>query len=196
MTDVAVLTRAEALALAGYEQIIDRGLKTFVEVGNALAGIRESRLYRTDHATFEAYCRERWGFNDRRASQLISAAALVSTIVETGLPAPANEVQARELAKVPEPQRADVWRATVERTDGKPTAAAVAETARRAAEQRDARALLRRIVDLAAPVNRNAGFVQGWIDQLGAYDEELAELTGRAQEAISVLDDLIEGSAR
>jgi hypothetical protein len=33
-----------------------------------------------------------------------------------------NEGQARELARVPEGQRAEVWRETVERTNGKPTA--------------------------------------------------------------------------
>lgn len=196
MTDIAVLTRAEEIALVDCEGRIERGLKTFIEVGQALAAIRDSRLYRAEHESFEAYCTERWGFTRIRAHQLASAADLALTMVNSGLQEPDNERQVRELAKVPEPERADVWRETVERTEGKPTAAAVAETAKRAAEQRDARALLSRAVDLLAPVNRKPGWVEVWIEQLGPYDDELAELTKRATEAISVLDDLVEGSAR
>lgn len=115
-------------SLAEHEAIIERGLNTFVEVGTALLAIREERLYRAEHSTFEDYCRERWGMSERRARQLMSSAEVVGTIVPTGLPAPANEGQARELARVPEERRAEVWRETVERTNGRPTAAAVRET--------------------------------------------------------------------
>jgi hypothetical protein len=203
MTDLAPLTHTEAAELAEHEQVIEHGLKTFIEVGNALAAIRESRLYRTVHDTFEDYCRERWGFNDRRASQLITAAGLVSTIVETGLPAPANEGQARALTSVPEPDRADVWRETLDRTDGRPTAAAVRESAevleqRRkvAAEQRDARGHLLRVVELLDPVNGGSEFVASWADRLGPYDEELTALLQRARSALVTLDDLIEAAGR
>jgi hypothetical protein len=37
------------------ENVIERGLSTFVEVGNALLEIRDSKLYRETHPTFEAY---------------------------------------------------------------------------------------------------------------------------------------------
>jgi hypothetical protein len=122
-----VLSAPEKVTLVDCEAVIERGVRTFVEVGNALLTIRDERLYRDGFATFEAYCQERWGFSRQRAHQLTSAAEVVTTIVDTGLPAPANEGQARELAKAPEEQRAEVWRETVERTDGKPTAAAVRE---------------------------------------------------------------------
>lgn len=124
-----LMTRTDREQLARCEEVINSGLKTFLDVGEALAVIRDDRLYRSEFQTFGQYCRARWGFNDRRASQLISAADVVSTIVETGLPAPANEGQARALARVPESDRAAVWQATVERTEGHPTAAAVHETA-------------------------------------------------------------------
>lgn len=123
------LTTLESRALAEAEERIERGLATFVEVGEALLTIRDMRLYRAEYRTFEDYCRERWGFSYQRAHQMISAADVVSTIVETGLPAPSNEGQARELARVPEEQRAEVWRETIERTGGKPTAAAIREIA-------------------------------------------------------------------
>jgi len=122
MTALDALTVAETDCLADCEQRIERGLKTFVEVGTALATIRDNRLYRAEFGTFEAYCQARWGFSDRRARQIMDAAQ-IGTIVPVE-----NEGQARELARVPEPERAQVWRETVERTNGKVTAAAIRET--------------------------------------------------------------------
>jgi hypothetical protein len=124
----AILTASESTALAEHEAVIERGIQTFYEVGMALADIRDRKLYRADHRTFEEYCQGRWQMTGSRAYQMIDAANVVSTIVETELPPPANEGQARELGRVPAPERAEVWRETVERTDGKPTAAAVRET--------------------------------------------------------------------
>ena len=47
----------EVARLAELELVIERGQKAFVAVGNALAEIRDQRLYRETHATFEAYCK-------------------------------------------------------------------------------------------------------------------------------------------
>lgn len=126
---LAILNPAAQVALVSCEQRIERGLKTFIDVGQALAEIRDSRLYKGTHDTFEDYCRERWGFSRQRAQQFTAAAELATTMVDTGLPTPTNERQTRELAKVPEAERAEVWREAVERTEGKPTAAAVREVA-------------------------------------------------------------------
>jgi hypothetical protein len=134
-----VLTTEEQADLAQLEAVIERGMNTFIEVGNALAAIQERKLYRDDYGTFEDYCRTKWGFSRQRAYQLTAAAEAVTTVVDRGLPAPSNEAQARELTRIPEPQRAEVWRETVERTGGQPTAAAVRETyAARADEVVDA----------------------------------------------------------
>lgn len=124
----AILTASESTALAEHEAVIERGIQTFYEVGIALASIRDRQLYRADYGTFEEYAERRWQMSRSRAYQMIDAANVVSTIVDTELPPPVNEGQARELGRVPEPDRAEVWRETVERTDGKPTAAAVRET--------------------------------------------------------------------
>jgi len=126
----ADLTDAECGALVECERAIERGLKTFVEVGRALAAIRDGQLYRTDYATFEAYCDERWTLSRPRAYQLIEAAAVVSTTVDTGYRPPSNERQARELARVPGDERSDVWREANERSNGRPTAATVREVVR------------------------------------------------------------------
>lgn len=64
---------------------------------------------------------------------------------------------------------------------------------KRADEQRDARALLTRIVDLAAPKSMSNGFVNSWVEQLGGPDDELKDLIKRAEQAAQVLLDLTEG---
>lgn len=127
---LATLNPAAQVALVSCEQRIERGLKTFIDVGQALAEIRDSRLYKGTHDTFEDYCRERWGFSRQRAQQFTAAAELATTMVDTGLPEPTNERQTRALAAVPEPERAEVWREAVDRTDGKPTAKVVSEIAK------------------------------------------------------------------
>lgn len=122
------LMPAERDRLARFERIIQRGIAAFKEVGSALAAIRDQELHRGTHATFEAYCEEKWGLTRSRAYQLMESAEAVSTIVDTGLPEPGNEAQARQLARMPEDQRAEVWEETNERTEGKPTAKAIRET--------------------------------------------------------------------
>lgn len=119
------LTAAEVDLKVELEETIRAGLSTFAEVGQALAQVRDARLYRDRYSSFEDYCVGEWQLSRSRGYQMIEAAETVSTIVDSGLPAPANEAQARELARVPEEQRAEVWEKTLAETDGKPTAAAV-----------------------------------------------------------------------
>ena len=100
MAEVAILTPDERAELGHCETIIERELAKFVEVGIALANIRDGRLYRDTHGTFEDYCRERWGFSRVRAHQMIDAAEVVGvlTIVNSDSPVIANEGQARAIA--------------------------------------------------------------------------------------------------
>jgi hypothetical protein len=113
MTTSVSLTESEQVKLRDLEGIIERGLQTFVEVGAALTLIREQGLYRTLHPTFDEYCKERWGWSDRRARQLMEASEVVGTLAETGTMVPTNERQAREVAAVPEEKRAEVWEKAV-----------------------------------------------------------------------------------
>ena len=57
-----------------------QGVAVFVEVGKALAKIRDGRLYRETHATFEAYCAERWGWSRVRAHQLIESSEVAKML--------------------------------------------------------------------------------------------------------------------
>ncbi|HCT81097.1 MAG TPA: plasmid replication/partition related protein [Micromonosporaceae bacterium] len=61
-----------------------------------------------------------------------------------------------------------------------------------AEEQRDARALLTRIVELAAPQGMSDGFGGTWAERLGDLDPDLTELIKRAEQAGQVLLDLAE----
>lgn len=91
------------------ESRISRGLQTFRDVGAALLEIRDSRLYRETHSSFEAYCAERWGMNRLRAYQLMDSAKVVTLL---GDPAElTNEAQAREFATLTDqPDKAkQVW---------------------------------------------------------------------------------------
>jgi hypothetical protein len=125
-TTITKLSAAERDTLSGHEAVIQRGLATFFEVGEALAAIRDSRLYRAEHGTFEAYCRERWGMARSRAYQFIEAAAVVALVHNCGHPAPSNESQARPLTVLAPEQQAAAWAAAVETApEGKVTAAHV-----------------------------------------------------------------------
>ena len=83
--------------LAALETTIERGLATFADVGLALLELRDGRLYRTTHGTFDDYCRERWQMTSRRALQLIEAAAVVTqigTIVPISATGPSEQSEA------------------------------------------------------------------------------------------------------
>jgi hypothetical protein len=104
--------------LKAYESVIERGQKTFVEVGEALRKIRDGRLYRqAGHATFADYCQARWAMKRAYAYSLIGASE-VSAIADIS-----TESQARELRKVPVAHRAEVMEQV--RETGKPITAAV-----------------------------------------------------------------------
>lgn len=120
LTAISLSTDLHAL-----EQIVEKGKRTFVEVGAALLRIREGRLYRLTHSSWETYCQQRWGWGRGRANNLIAAstaAASVSDVVRTRA---MSESSARELAKVPEERRAEV----LDLLPGAPTAATIRETA-------------------------------------------------------------------
>ncbi len=96
-----------ATSLAELEAIIERGRQTFIEVGNALMEIRDRRLYRETHATFEAYCWERWGWTRRIGYNYIEAAQVASNVLSTAQSAP-SLTQAVALAPLPPEQQREV----------------------------------------------------------------------------------------
>ena len=95
MTDAMQLAQP---TLHECEEVIERGLETFVEVGQALMVIRDGRLYKQTHSSFDDYCRERWGWDRTRASQLITSSEVLNMFNTLEAPAPTNDRQARALA--------------------------------------------------------------------------------------------------
>jgi hypothetical protein len=95
-----------------------------MEVGNALAKIRDSELYRETHRTFEEYCRGKWGICDSRARQLVMAASVADNLATvTTVTLPVSERQVRPLTALEPEQQREAWKEAVEASPtGKPTA--------------------------------------------------------------------------
>lgn len=99
MSELISLTTSEQRNLEQLEAVVHAGQQTFIEVGKALAEIRDKRLYRQTHKTFEAYCQERWQWSRRRAYQFIESAD-VALNVNNCTQKPTSEGQIRPLTKL------------------------------------------------------------------------------------------------
>lgn len=116
------LTEEEAQELEGCEEVIENGLNIWYQVGEALLHIRDNRLYRASHKTFEEYLNERWGMSRSRAHRLIDASQVAANLLPIGNIL-ANEAQARELVPfAPDEQRLIVEVGKEVFGDRKPTA--------------------------------------------------------------------------
>ncbi|MBA2505070.1 MAG: hypothetical protein H0V29_03900 [Thermoleophilaceae bacterium] len=107
------------------EAVIERGMRSVVEVGRALMAIRDGKKYRDrGYTTFSDYCRERWGFQDSHARLLVRSAKLAGEIeAQTGAMAPVNPRQTRELMRADDP--VEVWAEVVEEHEPEEITAAV-----------------------------------------------------------------------
>ncbi|MBD2295074.1 hypothetical protein H6G06_16690 [Anabaena sphaerica FACHB-251] len=57
--------------------------KAFYAAAKALKEIRDRRLYRSTHSTFENYCRSRFGFTNRHVNYLIAGSLVVENLMGT-----------------------------------------------------------------------------------------------------------------
>ncbi|OKH31791.1 hypothetical protein NIES2119_27880 [[Phormidium ambiguum] IAM M-71] len=122
----AQLNASERARLDELETAIDRGLQTFYEVGKALEEIREQKLYRETHKTFEAYCRDRWGIARPTAYRFINAAQVMENLSPIGDILPRKENQVRPLTQLSPELQIEIWQQAVElASNGIPTGAAV-----------------------------------------------------------------------
>lgn len=90
-------------------------MQTFVDVGNALMAIRDGRLYRQSHATFEDYCQSRWSMTRGYANEIIRAANVVQNL--DGIPSnllPQSVHQVRPMTTLTPDQQREAWREVVE----------------------------------------------------------------------------------
>lgn len=93
--DGGPLTGREQGDLATCEAALDNLRVAFAAAGKALQVIRDARLYRDTHATFEAYVAERWDMSRPQAYRLIDAWPLAQRLSPMG--DKLNERQVREL---------------------------------------------------------------------------------------------------
>jgi hypothetical protein len=92
---MAELKKSDHTKLICHELVIKSGLKTFMEVGDALRAIKEEKLWKADHKNFVEYCEKRWKIGKRYANNLIASSAAAKDVAQ-----PLSEAAARELSKV------------------------------------------------------------------------------------------------
>jgi uncharacterized membrane protein len=103
------LSEAEVIELDSLEATVQRGLRAFWEIGQALRVLRDKRLYRQNYETFEEYCINRWEMSRRSAYYLIDAAAVYENVNRGSQILPANERQARPLTALTPSEQQQVW---------------------------------------------------------------------------------------
>lgn len=120
------------------ERKVDRA---FFEAGKALMELRDRRLYRSTHRTFEEYCHDRFGYTR------IAAAAVIDNLLTNGLQNseisqderqvfPTNERQVRPLVALEPQQQVEAWQSAVEEAGGKvPSGRIVKNTVQRIMER-------------------------------------------------------------
>ncbi|MGF1988836.1 MAG: hypothetical protein RMY62_013340 [Nostoc sp. ZfuVER08] len=122
--EVPELTPQEQRDRAQLEEKVETA---FYEAGKALMELRDRRLYRSTHKTFEEYCRDRFGYSRDAAYLKISATTVYENIQKylptngRQIPLPTSERQVRSLAKaeLEPPQQAHVWEQAVQEAGNK-----------------------------------------------------------------------------
>ncbi|MBW4565949.1 MAG: hypothetical protein KME32_33690 [Mojavia pulchra JT2-VF2] len=117
--EVPELTEAEQSDRLLLERKVERA---FFEAGKALSELRDRRLYRSTHKTFEEYCKDRFGYNRSRSYQLIDAATVVDNLHKCPQIVdilPTAEGQVRPLTKLEPHTQQEVWQAAVQVAGGK-----------------------------------------------------------------------------
>jgi hypothetical protein len=145
---IAPLTTEEESERLHLERKVERA---FYEAGMALMELRDRRLYRSTHATFEDYCRDRFNYTRRRPYQLIEAAIVYDNLIDKcakilhmrashlgspqvlDLPVlPTKESQARPLSQLDPQEQPLAWEIAVEEAGGKvPTGRIVKDVVQR-----------------------------------------------------------------
>jgi hypothetical protein len=84
--DYGVRTQKQLSELERFEEIIGRGRQSFIEVGEALAQIRDKKLYLERYGTFQEYCERRWSFKKTYVYDLIAAGEKALELPESERP--------------------------------------------------------------------------------------------------------------
>ena len=114
------LPETELKRLEECEAVIRKTLQVVVfDAGAALLTIHNERLYRATHATFEAYCRDRWSISRSYAWRLVGAAERVRLLPQgTGIPRPTSESQVRPFLTLEPEAFPKAWKCVHEQAAG------------------------------------------------------------------------------
>ena len=117
---IAPLTMEEEGDRLHLERKVERA---FYEAGMALMELRDRKLYRSTHATFEDYWRDRFDYVRRRSYQLIDAAKIYNNLSEKCEQIvhilPTREGQVRPMSQLNAEQQVLAWETAVEEAGGK-----------------------------------------------------------------------------
>ncbi|MHC5763022.1 hypothetical protein [Nostoc sp.] len=135
--EVTELTQEEQSDRLLLERKVERA---FFEAGKALAELRDRRLYRSSHRTFEEYCRDRFGHSRRQSYLLMDAAVVFDNLVEIcdqfDHKLPTAEGQVRPMTKLEPQEQQEAWLRAVEVAGGKvPTGRIVKDVVQRIMER-------------------------------------------------------------
>jgi hypothetical protein len=109
-----VLTLQETSRLHELEDVIAKGLDSFLKVGLCFAEVRHLRLYRGTHSTFEDYCLDRWSLSLARCNQIIRSCAVFDNLTtvfpqDAVLLSGASEHGLRPLSRLAPELQAAAW---------------------------------------------------------------------------------------
>ncbi|MBC1221086.1 hypothetical protein GNF10_17230 [Nostoc sp. UCD121] len=132
--EVEELSEAEERDRLHLERRVERAV---FEAGKALMELRDRRLYRSTHGTFEEYCKDRFGFERRHPYRLIEASSVFDNLMkmcpiwtqneddldtvhsEQRQILPTAEGQVRPMTKLEPHEQQEVWLRAVELAGGK-----------------------------------------------------------------------------
>ena len=134
--EVTELTQEEQSDRLHLERKVERA---FFEAGKALIELRDRRLYRSTHKTFDEYCLDRFGYNRSRSYQLVDAAVVVDNLQKCPQIVdilPTAEGQVRPMTKLEPQEQQEAWLKAVEQAGGKvPTGRIVKDVVQRIMER-------------------------------------------------------------
>ena len=111
------LTASELKDRKRLERKVER---SFYEAGTALKELRDRRLYRDTHFTFEEYCQDRFGHTRQKSNFLIAGADVYHHLTTIRCQIlPSAEYQVRPLTSLPKEQQKLAWEEAVSEAGGK-----------------------------------------------------------------------------
>jgi hypothetical protein len=145
--EIPELTEEEQRDRLHLERKVERA---FFEAGKALTELRDRRLYRSTHKTFEEYCRDRFAHSRQQSNYLIAAAGVYENLTTIGCQnvanenlttngsqiLPTSERQVRPMTKLEPQEQQEAWLRAVEFAGGKvPTGKIVKDVVQRIMER-------------------------------------------------------------